>query len=173
MPKNLGLYNNTLSVPRKKDIDAVQDTVDMHDSDIQQLESDVNGLNTEISAVKTALTSKQDKITGAGSTITDDNLTANRALISNASGKVDVSDITTTQLDYLKNPVTSVNGQTGEVTLDLTKFLELAGGTMLGTLVAQSNANYTTPQARNVIISANLPTSEVGNNGDIWIRYRT
>lgn len=101
MPKNLGLYNNTLSVPRKKDIDAVQDTVDMHDSDIQQLESDVNGLNTEVGAVKTALTSKQNKITGAASTVVDDNLTASRVVVSNGSGKIAASSTPDYMLDRI------------------------------------------------------------------------
>ena len=80
---------------------------------------------------KEKLETKQNKITGAATTITDDNLTANRALISNSSGKVAVSAVTSTELGYLDGvtsnvqtqlnkklesaPVTSVNGATGEV----------------------------------------------------------
>lgn len=187
MPKNLGLYNNTLSVPRKKDIDAVQDTVDMHDSDIQQLETDVNGLNTEVSAVKTALTSKQNAITGAASTITDNNLTANRVVVSNNSGKVATSDITTTQLDYLKNPVTSVNGKTGAVVIDvdLSTVLKLTGGTMQGVIDmgGYKITNVATPtnntDAANkayadaqkgveVLTQSAQPTDQV--NGDMWFQ---
>lgn len=147
MPKNLGLYNNTLSVPRKKDIDAVQDTVDRHNSDIQQLETDVSELNTEVGTVKTALTSKQDTITGAASTVVDDNLTASKVVISNVSGKIATSDITTTQLDYLKNPVISVNGQTGAVNI------EVAGGGV------------------NIVLSATQPTSL--KSGDYWYQIIT
>ena len=82
---------------------------------------------------KEKLETKQDKITGAATTITEDNLTANRALVSNSSGKVAVSTVTSTELGYLdgvtsnvqtqlnkkleKAPVTSVNGKTGAVTL--------------------------------------------------------
>lgn len=84
-------------------------------------------------ATKTALDGKQANITGAATTITNDNLTANRALISNSSGKVAVSSVTSTELGYLDGvtsniqtqlnsklssaPVTSVNNKTGAVTL--------------------------------------------------------
>ena len=84
-------------------------------------------------ATKTALDGKQAKITGAATTITDNNLIANRALISNSSGKVEVSAVTSTELGYLDGvtsniqtqlnnklssaPVTSVNNKTGAVTL--------------------------------------------------------
>lgn len=56
MPLNYGTYNNDLSVPRKKDVDA-----------------------------------KQDKITGAASTITDDNLTPGKMVVSNTDGKIAVN----------------------------------------------------------------------------------
>lgn len=84
-------------------------------------------------ATKTALDGKQEKVTGAATTITDSNLTADRALISNSSGKVAVSSVTSTELGYLDGvtsniqtqlnnklssaPVTSVNNKTGAVTL--------------------------------------------------------
>lgn len=45
---------------------------------------------------------KQDKITGAASTITFSNLSADRALVSNSSGKVSTSEVTSTELKYLK-----------------------------------------------------------------------
>lgn len=46
------------------------------------------------------------EITGGASTIVDSDLTASRALVSNASGKVAASDVTATELGYL-NGVTS------------------------------------------------------------------
>lgn len=82
---------------------------------------------------KEKLETKQDKITGAATTITDDNLTASHALVSDSNGKVAVSTVTSTELGYLdgvtsnvqtqlnkkieKAPVTSVNGKTGAVAL--------------------------------------------------------
>lgn len=84
-------------------------------------------------ATQTALDGKQATITGAATTITDNNLTANRALISNSSGKVAASSVTSTELGYLDGvtsniqtqlnnklssaPVTSVNNKTGAVSL--------------------------------------------------------
>ena len=56
---------------------------------------------------------KQDAITGAASTITTSNLTASRALTSDASGKVAVSTVTSTELDYLAGVSSSIQTQLG------------------------------------------------------------
>ena len=48
---------------------------------------------------------------GAVSTIKDSNLTPNRALISNSSGKVAVSDVTSTELSYLDGVTSSIQTQ--------------------------------------------------------------
>lgn len=55
--------------------------------------------------------SKQDNITGGASTITSSNLTANRALISDGSGKVAVSAVTNTELGYLDGVTSGVQAQ--------------------------------------------------------------
>lgn len=57
------------------------------------------------------LSAKQNTITGAGTTITSSNLTASRALISNSSGKVAVSDVTSTELGYLDGVTSNVQTQ--------------------------------------------------------------
>ena len=56
-------------------------------------------------------TSKQDTITGGATTITTANLTINRALISNASGKVAVSPTTSTQIGYLSGATSDIQTQ--------------------------------------------------------------
>ncbi len=140
--KNLGLYKDDLDIPRKQDIDAVasrvatnEDNIAMLDSDMETAQSDITTLKTNVAEVINALISKQDNIVGGASTITEDNLTANRVLVSNGSGKVAVSEVTSTELGYLDGvtsnvqtqldsklseaPVTSVNGQTGAVTIDI------------------------------------------------------
>ena len=58
-----------------------------------------------------ALSGKQATITGGASTITSSNLTANRALVSDASGKVAVSDVTSTELGYLDGVTSNVQTQ--------------------------------------------------------------
>jgi hypothetical protein len=55
--------------------------------------------------------SKQDVITGGASTITSSNLTASRALVSDGSGKVAVSDVTSTELGYLDGVTSAVQTQ--------------------------------------------------------------
>lgn len=54
---------------------------------------------------------KQATITGAATTIISSNLTASRAVISNASGKIDVSAVTSTELGYLSGVTSSIQTQ--------------------------------------------------------------
>ena len=138
--KYVGLYDNNKDIVTKEKLEAVasrvstnEDNIALAKSDIDGLQTDVGTLKTTVNNVQTALTSKQDKVVGGASTITKDNLTANRALVSNSSGKVAVSDVTSTELGYLdgvtsnvqtqlnkkleKAPVQSVNNKTGTVSL--------------------------------------------------------
>ena len=168
--KNLGLYKDNLDIPRKQDIDAVasrvttnEDNIAMLDSDVETAQSDITTLKTNVTEVTNALTSKQDKIVGGASTITEDNLTANRVLVSNSSGKVDVSGVTSIELSYLSGvasnvqtqldsklseaPVTSVNGQTGAVMIGIPNAKSYYNKKYSGTVgtsgwVRQSNGLY-------------------------------
>ncbi len=63
------------------------------------------------SNIQTQLNSKLSSADGAASTIVSSNLTANRALVSNASGKVAVSAITSTELGYLDGVTSSIQTQ--------------------------------------------------------------
>lgn len=63
------------------------------------------------SDIQTQLNSKQATITGAATTITSSNLTASRALVSNSSGKVAVSAVTSTELGYLDGVTSSIQTQ--------------------------------------------------------------
>lgn len=58
-----------------------------------------------------ALSGKQDKVTGAATTITNSNLTANCALISDTNGKVAASPITATELSSLDGVTSNVQTQ--------------------------------------------------------------
>lgn len=55
--------------------------------------------------------SKQATITGAATTITSSNLTASRALVSDSSGKVAVSAVTSTELGYLDGVTSAIQTQ--------------------------------------------------------------
>lgn len=61
--------------------------------------------------VGTQIASKQNTIKGAATTITDNNLTANRALISDNNGKVAVSSVTNTELGYLDGVTSNLQTQ--------------------------------------------------------------
>ena len=87
---------------------------------------------------------------GAVSTIKDSNLTANRALISNSSGKVAVSAVTSTELGYLdgvtSNIQTQLNGKAASSHSH--DYLPLTGGTISGVITTTdgevANRNVTT-----------------------------
>lgn len=64
-----------------------------------------------IDNLQISLDAKQATITGGATTITGSNLTANRALISNGSGKVAVSAVTSTELGYLDGITSNVQTQ--------------------------------------------------------------
>lgn len=106
MPKNVGLYNNPLSIPRKQDIDKIAE---------------------DVGAVQTALTSKQDKITVNGIVQGDGtgNLSAvetvNADLLDLNPAVVGLGNVDNVKQYSAQNPppypVTSVNGKTGDVQL--------------------------------------------------------
>ena len=63
------------------------------------------------SAIQTQIDGKQATITGGATTITSSNLTASRALASDASGKVAVSTVTSTELGYLSGVTSAIQTQ--------------------------------------------------------------
>ena len=89
------------------------------------LVSDANGIptasavtSTELgyvsgvtSAIQTQIDAKQNTITGAATTITTADLTASRAVVSDASGKIDVSAATSTEVGYLSGVTSAIQTQ--------------------------------------------------------------
>ena len=145
--------HNDFTDALKTQINTNKDNIAMLDGDVEGLQTDVGTLKTNVSSLQTALTSKQDVIVGAASTITDNNLVADRALISNSSGKVAVSNVTSTELGYLdgvtsnvqtqlnkkleKAPVTSVNNKTGAVQLNASDVGALPDTTVIPSKTSQ------------------------------------
>lgn len=68
-------------------------------------------LDGTTSNLQTQIDGKQATITGGATTITSSNLTASRALSSDASGKVSVSATTSTELGFLSGTTSSVQTQ--------------------------------------------------------------
>ena len=194
--KYVGLYDNNKDIVTKEKLEAVasrvstnEDNIAMAESDIDGLQTTVGTLQTNVNNVQTALTSKQDTVVGGASTITADNLTANRALVSNSSGKVAVSTVTSTELGYLdgvtsnvqtqlnkkleKAPVTSVNSKTGAVQLNASDVGALPADTVIptvnnATLTIRRNSidvgSFTANSANDVDIDINVPAdkSDIG-----------
>lgn len=63
------------------------------------------------SSIQTQLNAKQATITGGASSIVSSNLTVNRALMSDGSGKVAVSTVTTTELGYSSGVTSALQSQ--------------------------------------------------------------
>ena len=106
---------------------------------------------SDLASASTARTNlgAQATITGAATTIDTEDLTASRAVISNGSGKIAVSDVTSTELGYLTSVTSAVQTQ-------LDYKLPLTGGTMSGslTLGGTLDANY------NLISNLSTPSGD-------------
>lgn len=142
--------HNDFTDAAKQQINTNKDNIATLDSDMEAAQGDITTLKGNVTTLTNALGSKQDKIAGGASTITDDNLTANRALVSNGSGKVAVSAVTATELGYLDGvtsnvqtqlnkklesaPVTSVNTKTGAVVLSASDVGAVAASDVTQTL---------------------------------------
>jgi fructose-specific component phosphotransferase system IIB-like protein len=73
--------------------------------------AELNYVDGVTSAIQTQLNGKQATITGAATTITTANLTASRALVSDSSGKVAVSAVTSTEVGYLDGVTSAIQTQ--------------------------------------------------------------
>ena len=190
--KYVGTYSDPKDIVTKDKLEAVasrvstnEDNIAIAESDIEGLQTTVGTLQTNVNNVQTALTSKQDTVVGGASTITENNLTASRALISNSSGKVAVSTVTSTELGYLdgvtsnvqtqlnkkleKAPVTSVNSKTGAVQLNANDVGALPANTVIPTVnnakltIKRNNidvGSFTANSANDVNININVPTNK-------------
>lgn len=76
-------------------------------------------LSGATSNIQTQLDGKQATVTGAATTIVSNDLTVSRVLVSNASGKVAASDVSTTVLGYLANVTSDIQGQIDTLTASL------------------------------------------------------
>lgn len=97
--------------------------------------------------MNTKLASKQATITGGATTIASSNLTANRALIANASGKVAVSPVTSTELGYLDGVTGSIQTQLNSkqkavIASELTDIRTVGGNLQIYNSSSQSTHTY-------------------------------
>jgi len=108
------------------------------------------------SNIQTQLNSKQPTITGAATTIDSANLTASRALVSDAIGKDAASStITSTELGYLSGVTSNIQTQFNNVS-----------GYPLDVRVFTSGSSYTVPAGAKAIL---IKASGGGGGGSHWI----
>jgi hypothetical protein len=79
----------------------------------------ITGTLSSQTDLQSALDGKQATITGAATTIDTEDLTASRAIVSDGSGKVAVSSVTSTELGYLSGVTSAVQTQVDSKTTKL------------------------------------------------------
>ena len=125
--------------------------------------------------IQSQINSKQPTLTGAVTTIADSNLTANRALISNGSGKVAVSAVTSTELGYLDGVTSAIQTQlNGKAASSHNQAAgTITAGTLAGKVLANATAvaTVTDKQVRNIFADTTDVGSVSMNNGDIYLQY--
>jgi hypothetical protein len=92
-------------------------------------------LSNVTSDIQAQLNSKVGTITGAISTVVSSNLTINRVVVSDPSGKIAVSGVTTTEAGYL-------SGVTSSIQTQLSARVLKAGDTMTGALINTSTGEF-------------------------------
>lgn len=107
-------------------------------SDDQSAAADTSAVSKK--HVETRLATKQDNVTGAATTIVSADLTAERVAISNASGKVAVSTVTTTELSYVGGVTSGIQAQIDSKQDELGYVpVNKAGDSMTGQLAMNNN----------------------------------
>lgn len=150
-PASAIAYNATTSVLQK--LNNIDGMISNITGDVSTLtHNDLAGLNAadahplaSITGLQAELNAKQANITGGATTIASSNLTASRALISDGSGKVAVSGVTSTELSRLGGVTSSVQAQ-----------------------INSANAAIGTKQKQ---ITAGTANPSGGSNGDVYIKY--
>ena len=166
MPKNLGLYNDDLSTPRKKDVDACYGPNNAPPYPV----TSVNGQTGDVT-VSAELPEHLVKYNTLAPIETTSLINADTLQGHDAAYFAKQSDVSAinSQVSTNTSDIATLQSGLSTVNANIANKLDKSGGMMTGALVAQSNTNYTTAQVRNVIISPNEPSG--GNDGDIWIQY--
>lgn len=108
--------------------------------------TELNYVDGVTSSIQTQINSKQATITGAATTVTANDLTVSRAVISNANGKIAVSDITSTELGYLDNVTSNIQTQFNDITdlipTQATTSNKLADKAFVNSSISTNTANF-------------------------------
>jgi hypothetical protein len=133
-------------------------------------DTELGYLDGVTSAVQTQIDSKQATITGGASTIASSNLTASRALQSNGSGKVEVSDVTTTELGYLDGVTSAIQTQLDAKQTSDAQLTDIAGLTPTDSnFIVGDGSNFVTESGATARTSLGLGSiaTQAANNVSI------
>ena len=114
-------------------------TTDKYNVTIFNANADI--IDTQMKANADAAGSKQPKITGAATTITDANLTVSRALVSDGSGKVAVSPVTSTELGYLSGVSDDIQDQFNNITNNYAKKSDIPASVTVESALSSTSTN--------------------------------
>lgn len=128
------------------------------------------------SAIQTQLNGKQATLTGAATTVASSNLTASRALVSNSSGKIAVSAVTSTELGYLDGVTSAIQTQLDDkaAASHNQAASTITAGTFPATgIKAKTGTDYTTARIRNIQASTTDLTAGTSTlaSGNIYLVY--
>ena len=120
---------------------------------------------------KSTWNGKQNAITGGASTITSSNLTTNRALVSDSSGKVTVSSVTSTELGYMSGVTSSIQTQlNGKASTSHSHAISDVSGLQTALDGKSSSAhNHTLDGLSNTTITSNTNGEILRWNGSAWV----
>ena len=166
MPKNLGLYNDNLSTPRKQDVDACYGPNNAPPYPVTSVNGQTGDVTVSVelpehlvkydtlAPIETTDPINADTLQGHAASYfaTETDVSALSVIV---DGNTDDIIANAQNISMLQS---SVNGKVSK-----------SGDTMAGALIAQNNTDYSVAQVRNIIISTSDPSG--GNSGDIWIKY--
>ena len=113
----------------------------------------LSGVSSNVQTQLTALgNDKEETITGAATTVTSNNLTSNRVLLSDASGKISASDVTATTFAYL-DPTSSVQSQLDEKHPEITASAPLGQSKIEGLAGTLSGKQPTIGASTNLVVN--------------------
>jgi len=170
-------------------IDAVLDSAPGTLDTLNELAAALNDDPDFYTTITGLINAKQATITGAATTITSSDLTASRAVVSNASGKIAVSAVTDTELGYLDGVTSAIQTQidgkqdtlTAGTGIDITSdtiSADLSGLVDTGAIqsdavtapkIAQFDDNLTAATAGDIMISDGTDFTDVTVSGDVTI----
>ena len=133
-------------------------------------DTELGYLDGVTSAVQTQIDSKQATLTGGATTIASSDLTASRALQSNSSGKVEVSDVTTTELGYLDGVSSAIQTQIDAKQTSDAQLTDIAGLTPTDSnFIVGDGSNFVTEAGSTARTSLGLGTISTQASSNVAI----